>query len=560
MKRTVAILVSIAMLLSLASDVSLAEGGEATRAAADLSEALNAPGGNLIFTTDTQYPWIVAGDAAKSTNMGVAMSSSSVYTTVTANAGEVISFDFLSCGEGADAYAWDGLYFYVDGELAAKWGQHTEWESFAYELTAGVHQITFTYQKDGSLNIGEDCAYVDNVRVASPIMVQQIVASDITVSAGRRAMIEYEVLPENAFDKTVTFTSANPAIATVTDFGRVKGISVGTTTITIASVAVPSVSTDITVTVTEALPIAELFGFATYDFGEDQSNDMKWVSFTDAETDIITPYNSMTYNVSAAAYIGGTVYGYYYDGTEEDPIKNYFTMDHETRQVTNFENSHDAGVFAMAYDYTRGNMYAVCGEMQTRNLGIVDLESGNIEYVGELSAPMIMTLAVDDNGVGYGMTMDTQNSKLYRIDLDTAECTLVGETGVPLAYLQSLTYDHYTGKLFWAQVRHYTMPNGLYCVDPETADVEFLGTIGDGMELTGLYTIAAPDENGVLGDADLNGSVTIADAVLALRHAAGLYELTGRAFTQADVDGNGSITVADAVAILRYAMDLIDHF
>lgn len=560
MKRIIAIIISLAMLIPAAGFRSLAESGAGMRDAADLNEALNAPGGDLVFTTDTLYPWVVAGDAAKSTNMGVAMSSSSVYTTVSANAGEVISFDFLSCGEGADTYAWDGLYFYIDGELIAKWGQHTEWESFAYELTAGQHQITFTYQKDGSLNIGEDCAYVDNVRVALPVMVDRIVASDITVSAGRRAMIEYEVLPENAFDKAVTFTSADPAIATVTDFGRVKGISEGTTTITIASVAVPSVSTDITVTVTEALPIAELFGFATYDFGEDQSNDMKWVSFTDAETDIITPYNRMTYNVSAAAYFDGNVYGYYYDGTEEDPIKTYFTMDHSTRQVTNFANGHDAGVFAMAYDYTRGNMYAVCGEMQTRNLGIVDLATGNIEYVGELSAPMMMTLAIDADGVGYGLTMDTQNSKLYRIDLDTAECTLVGETGVPLAYLQSITYDHYTGKLFWAQVRHYTMPNGLYCVDPETAEVDFLGTIGDGMELTGLYTTAVPEESGLLGDADLSGGVTVADAVLALRHAAGLYELTGRAFTMADVNRDGSVTVADAVSILRYALGLINSF
>ena len=559
MKKIIAIALSILMLLSLASVPALAE-REAVRDADDLNEALNAPGGNLVFTTDGQYPWVVSGDAAKSSNSGVHSSYSTVRTTVTAQAGDVISFDFLSCGEGADEYAWDGLYFYVDGELAAKWGQHTEWESFAYELTAGVHQITFTYQKDGSLNIGEDCAYVDNVRVASPVMANEITASNITVSAGRRAMIEYQVLPENTYNKAVTFTSADTSIATVNANGRVKGISVGTTTVTIASVAVPSVSTDITVTVTEGLPIAQLNGFATYDFGTDQSNDMKWVSFTDAEPDIVTGHNRMDSNVAAAAYYDGTVYGYYFDGTDQNPIRYFFTMDHESRVVTDTENSHDPGVFAMAYDYTRGNMYAVCGETQVRNLGIVDLETGDIEYVGELTVPNMMTFAIDANGVGYGLTMDRENALFYRVDLETAECTLVGETGVPLAYLQSMTFDHQTGKLYWAQVIHPTRPSGLYVIDTATAETEYLGIIGDGMELTALYTTAAPDESGVLGDADLNGSVAVADAVLALRHATGLYELTGRALVQADVDCDGNITVVDALAILRYALGLINDF
>lgn len=559
MKRIIATALSIMMLLSLASVPALAERSEA-RDAADLNEALNAPGGNLVFTTDSEYPWIVAGDAAKSTNSGVHGSSSTVSTTVTAQQGDIISFDFLSSGEGSDANAWDGLYFYIDGALAAKWGAHTEWTSYSHPLSAGIHQIAFTYSKDENVSVGEDCAYLDNVLVAQPVMANEITASDVTVSVGRRAMIEYEVLPENAFDKAVTFTSADPAVATVNENGRVKGISVGTTTVTIASVAVPSVSTEITVTVTEALPIAELNGFATYDFGTDISNDMKWVSFTDAEPDMVTGHNRMANNVAAAAYYDGTVYGYYFDGTNQNPIRYFFTMDHETRQVTDSENSHAPGVFAMAYDYTRSNMYAVCGETETRNLGIVDLETGDIEYVGELTVPNMMTFAVDANGVGYGLTMDRENALLYRVDLETAECTLVGETGVPLAYLQSMTFDHYTGRIYWSQVIHPSQPSGLYTIDTETAEVEYLGLIGDGMELTALYTVAAPVESGVLGDTDLDGSVTIADAVFAVRHALELITLEGQAFANGDVDGNGSLDVVDAVLILRKAIGLINNF
>ena len=48
--------------------------------------------------------------------------------------------------------------------------------------------------------------------------------------------------------------------------------------------------------------------------------------------------------------------------------------------------------------------------------------------------------------------------------------------------------------------------------------------------------------------------------MLALRHATGLHELTGRALEQADVDVDGSVTVVDALAILRYALGLINNF
>lgn len=57
------------------------------------------------------------------------------------------------------------------------------------------------------------------------------------------------------------------------------------------------------------------------------------------------------------------------------------------------------------------------------------------------------------------------------------------------------------------------------------------------------------------GDADGNGTVTVADAVLAMRCAMGLIDSIP-CFENADIDGNGSITIADAVAILRLAMGL----
>ena len=58
------------------------------------------------------------------------------------------------------------------------------------------------------------------------------------------------------------------------------------------------------------------------------------------------------------------------------------------------------------------------------------------------------------------------------------------------------------------------------------------------------------------GDLDGNGSVTVADAIMALRLAMGLLDGSGLNTDAADMDGNGSITLADAILILRTAMGL----
>ena len=89
-----------------------------------LDEALNVAGGTLTFTSEGDYPWIVDGDAAKSTNVNVASSTSTVSTTVTAAAGDILRFDFMSFGEGSSDYVWDGLHLTVDGTEVMKWHRY----------------------------------------------------------------------------------------------------------------------------------------------------------------------------------------------------------------------------------------------------------------------------------------------------------------------------------------------------------------------------------------------------------------------------------------------------
>lgn len=58
--------------------------------------------------------------------------------------------------------------------------------------------------------------------------------------------------------------------------------------------------------------------------------------------------------------------------------------------------------------------------------------------------------------------------------------------------------------------------------------------------------------NAIPGDSDGDGTVTVSDALLAMRYAMGT--VTNINVNAADVDGDGNVTITDAVTILRMAM------
>ena len=61
----------------------------------------------------------------------------------------------------------------------------------------------------------------------------------------------------------------------------------------------------------------------------------------------------------------------------------------------------------------------------------------------------------------------------------------------------------------------------------------------------------------IAGDADGNGTVNVADALVTLRVAMGLLDASSINVNAADMDGSGTIAVADALSILRRAMQLL---
>ena len=454
--------------------------------AANLNEALNVAGGTLTFTSEGDYPWIVDGDAAKSTNVNVASSTSTVSTTVTAAAGDILRFDFMSFGEGSSDYVWDGLQLFIDGTEVMKWSRVETWTTYAVELTAGEHTVSWTYKKDGSVDKEGDYATVDNVYVGAPVVPTSIEVENVTVPAGRRATVAYTVLPAEAFNKNVTFSIANTAIATVNENGVVVGVAEGTTTVTVTSVADPTVSATATVTVTEALPTVNLEGYIAFD---PEGTSGIWGGFADYDPSVIENFGAMG-STFGGAFAGGNVYGFMYDSDTNDT--RFYIMNADTHQVAYPGTSAGRVVVAMAYNHAEGEMYAIAAnDADGRSLYTVNLATGTLTEVAALNAgdETIMTLAIDGSGNAYGLSYEATNAVLYSINLTNGNCTAIGGTGHGLEYVQSTVWDHNTNQLFWAQYSKVATDKGqLFVIDPATGAATLCGTIGTGAEVTVLYT------------------------------------------------------------------------
>lgn len=494
MKKIFAIVIAMAMVLSLVTVPAIAETRkvtpstatmtlprESTRDAANLDEALNVAGGNLVFTSEGTYPWVVEGDAAKSSNAGVSSSTSAVSTTATAAAGDIVQFDFKAWGEGSNTL-YDKCEFAIDGTVVLSKGayQNYEWEAFSTELTPGSHTLTWSYTKDSSVNPNGDYFAVDNVYVGQPAAAESINVDPVSVPEGRRASVSYEVLPANAFDKSVTFSIADTSIATVNAAGVVTGVAEGTTTITVTSAAVPTVSGTATVTVTEAVPAVNLEGFATYDLA---SSGLKgnWIGFADYDPSVVTVLGAMEGNAWAGAFAGGNVYGYIYN---EDGGNNFYIMDPETYTVSFTGTNADSvrGVIGMAYNHANQTMY---GLSVNRDIVTVDLATGVPTVVAPIdNENVLLLLAIDQEGNAYTMT---SAGNLMALDLTNGSTAVIGSTGLSANYVQSMTYDFATDMIYWAQLDDESS-HGLYAVNPQTAAVESLGVIGPGgVEVTSLY-------------------------------------------------------------------------
>ncbi len=89
---------------------------------------------------------------------------------------------------------------------------------------------------DGVVDVADIVKVIDIMQNGGGVAVLptsvELNKATLTIAIGSEQTLTATILPEDATDKTLTWTSSNTSVATVSDAGVVKGIAEGTATIT----------------------------------------------------------------------------------------------------------------------------------------------------------------------------------------------------------------------------------------------------------------------------------------------------------------------------------------
>lgn len=196
----------------------------------------------------------------------------------------------------------------------------------------------------------------------------------------------------------------------------------------------------------------------------------------------VTPDDAL---INAGEYFNGRFYAF--TSTWYSEPRQFLVMDTLTWTPIKSAKTEDF-MQDMAYDYASKEMYGIRVNGGESELVTINLENGEITSVAS-TGMNFHALACSKEGKLYGMSDD---GKLYAIDKTTAQPDIIAGTGISdVAYLQSMAFDHNTGRLFWSHTGSQILGD-LYEIDPKTAKVISLGsaTYNDSpFEVVGLYSV-----------------------------------------------------------------------
>ena len=464
-----------------------------TRDAQTLDEALNVEGGELTFfngDSDNALDWSIDIDAAKSSNRDLDSSKSNVSTTVFAQAGQILEFSYRVMSQ----QDCDFLIFYSNGQEIARWSgimnYYAPLEKFVFPIpSSGEYTFSWVYEKDGQYSESWDTAWLDEVRVFDMVHVESIIVDEPReIPENGKYKLKYTVLPENATEKAVTFASSDPSVAAVSEDGIVTGVSEGCAEITVTSVD-GGISSAVTVTVTNDAQFTNLYAYIQYDpIGGNQDF---IAHFTDLAPDIIEHVIDL-FGTAGAAVAGNYVYGYtkpvMYSG-------DFYIIDLTTWEIT-FPAGGEAGdylVYDMAYDHERQRMFAMATHYGSDFwLVEVDRRDGSITTIAEMNTlgKNAWGFTIDSEGNAYtilasdtGSYDRTDTGKLASVNLETGECSIIADTGIPTYFANTMEFDHDNQCIYWCN----SLSNGLYILDHHTGETEFCGGLYNGGDYMAMF-------------------------------------------------------------------------
>lgn len=256
----------------------------------------------------------------------------------------------------------------------------------------------------------------------------------------------------------------------------------------------------------EGAPYGDLLAFQ-YNFWQGTCS---WVAFNEDVSESESQLFASQEKFVCAEYLNGYVLaqsesGKLYAIAYEDILAD--SVDLESTYVASLENVYQD----LAYSYAEGTMYGLVVEdagsyLESAVYSINMMGTYLNEYEEEVAAYQedwvmsrggvyALALACDDEGSLYMLanateeTEENSTAQLWKAGLETdwsgtymGAFQLVGDTGLEMDYLQSMTWDHNTESLYWARfcpTSTLSWESTLEKIDPDTAQCTTVGSLTD---------------------------------------------------------------------------------
>lgn len=183
--------------------------------------------GTITVSTD-------AAQGAKSASLGAGAGMEQGYNQNAAGKPVALTYSAKQSGSG---WAGVGLDFKnaAGADITKLNNQitNTAWQSGTITATAPAGTVrinVWAYTLSGTLLVDNFCLSIGDGNI--PVESVSVSPSSVTINKGSNTNLVANVLPVNATNKSVNWSSSNILVATVNNFGQVTGLAAGTSTIT----------------------------------------------------------------------------------------------------------------------------------------------------------------------------------------------------------------------------------------------------------------------------------------------------------------------------------------
>ncbi len=129
---------------------------------------------------------------------------------------------------------WDYMRFYINNQEQDEWSGDVAWSEVIYDVTAGTDvEFKWTYEKDGSVSSGSDCAWLDYIvfpgigGAAGPIISVNVTEINFgEVNIGETGVEEFTIFNLGSEDLTGTIDTVEDFVLSVDEFILTAGSSI----------------------------------------------------------------------------------------------------------------------------------------------------------------------------------------------------------------------------------------------------------------------------------------------------------------------------------------------